>query len=592
MERLFTEVNYSLGVLLSQIKLGVIGLPDIQRPFVWPNAKVRDLFDSMYKGYPVGYFLFWQTGAEDTGTKGIGQSTKQKSPSLLIVDGQQRLTSLYAVVQREPVLRDNFEHEHIRIAFNPLKGEFAVPDATTEKQPEFIADISEVFQHDSYEIISNYLERLRQARQANDAQVTKDEERTIAKAIGRLAGLKDYPFVALELTQSANEEQVADIFVRINSEGKKLNQSDFILTLMSVHWDEGRTELERFSIATRKPFGGNGPSPLNPIFQPEPDQLLRVDVGVAFRRGRLEHVYSVLRGKDLRTGEFSTVLRAKQFERLKAAQTQVLNLTHWADFLNVVRAAGYRHHRYISSEGALIFAYQLYLIGRTEYKVEPYQLKQVIARWLYMSLLTGRYTGSTESQYETDLRLLPESNKAEDFIHTLQGVESATLTDDYWTKTLPMELSTSAARGPSLFAYYAALVLCDAKALFSKQKVADLLDPPAIGNKKPLERHHLFPRRYLNKVLNINALRDTNQIANYALLEWDDNIGISDGAPKDYWPLYAERFKAEELKTMMQWHALPDGWQNMGYENFLVARRPLIAEVIRKGYEKLTGVAN
>lgn len=582
-ERLFKEVNYTLGVLLSQIRLGVIGLPDIQRPFVWPNAKVRDLFDSMYKGYPVGYFLFWQTGADEGGVKAIGQDVKQKAPSLLIVDGQQRLTSLYAVVMKEPVLRENFEHERIRIAFNPLTGEFAVPDATTEKQPEFIADISEVFQKDSYETISQYLERLRQVR-----DISKDEERSIAKAIGRLAGLKDYPFVALELTQSANEEQVADIFVRINSEGKKLNQSDFILTLMSVHWDEGRTDLERFSIATRKPIGGNGASALNPIFQPEPDQLLRVNVGVAFRRGRLEHVYSVLRGKDLRTGEFSTDRRSGQFDRLKIAQSKVLNLTHWADFLNVVRYAGYRHHRYISSEGALIFAYQLYLIGRTEYGVEPYILKQTISRWLYMSLLTGRYTSSPESRYETDLKLLPEGNDPSAFVKTLRDVETATLTDDYWAKTLPLELSTSASRGPSLFAYYAALVLCDAKALFSKQKVADLLDPPAIGNKKPLERHHLFPRRYLNK-LGINGLRDTNQIANYALVEWDDNIAISDGAPKEYWPQYAERFTKTELQTMMHWHALPEGWQNMTYESFLVARRPLIAKVVRQGYEKLIG---
>jgi len=589
MKRLFTEVNYSLDVLLNQIELGVIGLPDIQRPFVWPNSKVRDLFDSMYKGYPVGYFLFWQTGSEDASTKAIGHLSKQKAPSLLIVDGQQRLTSLYAVVKREPVLRDNFENEHIRIGFNPLRGEFVVPDATTRRQPEYISDISEVFQEDSYEIITNYLDRLRQARQANNTQLSDTEKNTITKAIGRLASLKDYPFVALELVQDANEEQVADIFVRINSEGKKLNQSDFILTLMSVHWEEGRTELERFSIATRKPLSNSGPSPLNPIFQPEPDQLLRVNIGVAFKRGRLEHVYSVLRGKDLRTGEFSTERRTDQFNRLKLAQQSVLNLTHWADFLNVVRAAGYRHHRYISSEGALIFAYQLYLIGRLEYKVEPYELKQTIARWLYMSLLTGRYTSSPESKYETDLGLLPESHDPKKFVQALEAVEASTLTHDYWTKSLPVELATSASRGPSLFAYYAALVLCDAKALFSKQKVVDLLDPPAIGNKKPLERHHLFPRRYLNKVLNINGLRDTNQIANYALLEWDDNIGISDGPPSDYWPVYANRFNEEELKTMMLWHALPEQWHNMSYDEFLVARRPLIAAVIRQGYERLVG---
>lgn len=583
---LFKKVDYSLGKLMQDIAIGSLGLPDIQRPFVWPNSKVRDLFDSMYKGYPVGYFLFWETGADGAGSKAIGVETKQKAASLLIVDGQQRLTSLYAVVHKVAVLRDNFEHEFIRIAFNPLKGEFVVPDAATDKQAEFIPDISEVFLKDTYETISDYLGRLRQTR-----DVSKEEEHLIAKAIGRLAGLTNYPFVALELTQSANEEQVADVFVRINSEGKKLNQSDFILTLMSVFWDQGRTDLEHFSIATRKPIQGNGASPFNPIFRPEPDQLLRVNVGVAFRRGRLEHVYSILRGKDLRTGEFSPERREAQFADLKEAQSRVLNLTHWADFLNVVRSAGYRHQRYVSSVGALIFAYQLYLIGRTEYDVQPFALKQAVARWLFMSLLTGRYTSSPESQYETDLKLLPDGSNPMAFVQALQEVEAATLTDDYWAKTLPLELATSASRGPSLFAYYASLVLCEAKALFSKGKVADLLDPPAIGNKTPLERHHLFPKRHLHK-LGVTELRDTNQIANFALVEWDDNIAISDIAPAEYWPKYANRFADEELQTMMYWHGLPDGWQHMDYAAFLTARRPLIAQVIRKGYEKLTGAAS
>ncbi len=589
---LFKKVDYSLGVLMQSIAMGSIGLPDIQRPFVWPNAKVRDLFDSMYKGYPVGYFLFWETGAEGANSKAIGANTKQKAASLLIVDGQQRLTSLYAVVHKVAVLRDNFEHEFIRIAFNPLKGEFAVPDAATDKQPEFISDISEVFNRPTHKTINEYIKRLSATRAANGGVLTDAEEERIADAIGRVAGLTNYPFVALELTQAANEEEVANVFVRINSEGKKLNQSDFILTLMSVFWDQGRTDLELFSIGTRKPIQGNGTSPFNPIFQPEPDQLLRVNVGVAFRRGRLEHVYSILRGKDLRTGEFSLERREAQFSDLKDAQSRVLNLTHWADFLNVVRSAGYRHHRYVSSVGALIFAYQLYLIGRVEYHVSPYVLKQTVARWLFMSLLTGRYTSSPESQYETDLKLLPAGNNPTSFVLALQEVEAATLTDDYWAKTLPLELSTSASRGPSLFAYYAALVLCEARALFSKGKITDLLDPPAIGNKKPLERHHLFPKRYLHNKLGIKELRDTNQIANFALVEWDDNIAISDIAPAEYWPKYAGRFDGEELQAMMHWHALPEGWQNMDYAAFLTARRPLIAQVIRKGYEKLRRAGN
>lgn len=584
-DTLFKEVHYSLGGLISDIGLGRIGLPDIQRPFVWANAKVRDLFDSMYRGYPVGYFLFWQTGAEGVDTKVIGDTNKQKAPSLLIVDGQQRLTSLYAVIRREAVLRENFQREHIRIAFRPQSGTFEVPDATTERDPEYILDISEVFNRPTHKTIGEYLKRLSAARVVSEA-----EEEKVADAIGRLAGLTNFPFIALELSQQCTEEQVADVFVRINSEGKKLNQSDFILTLMSVFWDDGRSELEQFCRAARQPGPAGQPTPFNQIFQPDPDHLLRVNVGVAFRRARLEHVYSLLRGKDLATGEATPEKRAFQFDKLRGAQVRVLNLTYWADFLNVVRAAGFRSAKTISSVNALVFAYQLYLLGRTEYQVEGFKLKNAISRWLFMSLLAGRFTSSPESRMEQDLAELRELKTADQFLARLAGVESATLTDDYWTKTLPMDLSTSAGRSPALFSFYAAQTLLGANALFSGMPVVDLLDPPAHGKKKPLERHHLFPRQYL-KGQGIDSVRDINQIANYALVEWDDNIAISDAPPGQYWNHYAARFSKDELAGMMANHALPDDWWAMSYDAFLAARRPLIAGVIRKGYGKLVGAA-
>lgn len=582
-DTLFKEVHYSLGSLISDIGLGRIGLPDIQRPFVWANAKVRDLFDSMYRGYPVGYFLFWQTGAEGVDTKVIGDANKQKTPSLLIVDGQQRLTSLYAVIRREAVLRENFEREHIRIAFRPQSGTFTVPDATTERDPEYILDISEVFAQSTSKSIREYLKRLEAAR-----TVTDEETELVESAIERLASLTNFPFIALELSQQCSEEQVADVFVRINSEGKKLNQSDFILTLMSVFWDDGRTELEKFCRGARQPAPAGQPSPFNQIFQPDPDHLLRVDVGVAFRRARLEHVYSLLRGKDLSTGEVSPAQRDSQFKKLRDAQGRVLSLTYWADFLNVVRSAGYRSAKTISSVNALVFAYQLYLLGRTEYEVEGFKLRNAVARWLFMSLLTGRFSSSPESRMEQDLAELRELKTAEQFLARLATVEAATLTDDYWTKTLPLELATSAGRSPALFGFYAAQTLLGARALFSKSPVSDLLDPPALGQKSALERHHLFPRQHLKK-LGIESVRDINQIANYALVEWDDNIAISDAPPSAYWPQYAGRFGAEDLEQICRWHALPDSWWTMGYADFLAARRPLIALVIRQGYDTLVG---
>src|SRR5690606_28866738 len=127
-----------------------------------------------------------------------------------------------------------------------------------------------------------------------------------------------FPFTTLSLASTISEEQVSEVFVRINSEGKKLNQADFILTLMSVFWDEGRRELEEFCRNARKP--AKGPSPFNHFIQPDPDQLLRVGVGLGFRRARLQYVYSILRGKDLETEQFSEARREAQFDILKHAQ--------------------------------------------------------------------------------------------------------------------------------------------------------------------------------------------------------------------------------------------------------------------------------
>src|ERR1041384_3961136 len=120
---LFTTTAYPLIALIEDISLGKIGLPDIQRPFVWPNKNVRNLFDSLYRGYPAGYLLFWETGANGD-LKTIGKNSHQKPASLAIVDGQQRLTSLYAVLKSREVLRADFKSERIKIAFNPLLERF------------------------------------------------------------------------------------------------------------------------------------------------------------------------------------------------------------------------------------------------------------------------------------------------------------------------------------------------------------------------------------------------------------------------------------------------------------------------------------
>ena len=584
----FNKVDYTLGSLLSQIELGQLGLPDIQRPFVWKNAKVRDLFDSLYRGYPVGHFLFWATSVTKGG-KQIGADKKQLASSLLIVDGQQRLTGLYAVVKGVPVVREDYSEERIEIAFCPLEGAFAVADAATRNDPEFLPSISALWSKGAnlFQLAGQFVTRLREARESKGGALSEEEVEKAQVALNRLQNLQGFPFTALVLSAEVEEEQVGEIFVRINSKGKQLNESDFILTLMSVFWDEGRKALETFSRESRTPTMAGGTS-YNELFDPAPDQLLRVGVGLGFRRARLHYVYSLLRGKDLETGEFSDAQRERQFGILGSAQANVLDLQHWHDFLTLLPLAGVRGKGQITSQNAVLMAYTLYLLGRNEFKVERFQLKTIIAQWLFMSSLTSRYTGgSAESAMEADLAALRERKGQDQFLAWLEGNMKVELTNDFWGITLPTRLRTSASRGPALFAWYAALVLMDARVLFSKKKVADLLAPAKRAKRKGVERHHIFPRAYLKKELGLKSTQEINRIANLALVEWDDNAAINEQPPAKYAEKYTARFSGEELAKMYYWHGLPPDWYGLDYEAFLGQREKLIARVIKDGFYQI-----
>lgn len=582
---LFKKVDYSVKKLIEDIHLGEIGLPDIQRPFVWPRSKVRDLFDSMYRGFPIGYLLFWENGFSDATYRTIGTDGKQKVPRLLIVDGQQRLTSIYAVLKGVPIVNEKYHTESIRIAFHPLEEKFEVTNSAIERDVEWIADISVLWKPETsaYTFIQGYLSRLKERR-----KLSPEEEDKIPHAIERLVKLQDYPITALEVSCSADEDQVAEIFVRINSKGTPLNQADFILTLMSVFWDDGRKALESFCRQAKNPPRDNRPSPYNHYLLPNPDQLLRVSVALGFRRARLEHVYSLLRGKDLQTKKFSTEQREKQFAILRESQDQVLDLQNWHEFLKVLKRAGYTSAQFISSQMAVLYAYALWLIGKRDFRVDLHRLREIIARWFFMASLTGRYTGSPESRMEQDLALLREAQTADDFVRVLNEQIEAVLTRDYWEITLPNELETAAARNIGQFAFYAALCLLDAPVLYSTMKVASLLDPSTRARKSALERHHLFPKRYLQRI-GIRERRLINQVANYTLVEWSDNIKVSSRPPSEYVPELEERFGEQQIREMYRLHALPDRWYEMEYPVFLKERRKRMAQVIRQGFEQIKG---
>jgi hypothetical protein len=585
-QTLFSTTTYPVTKLIQDIDLGEIALPDIQRPFVWKGSKVRDLFDSLYKGFPVGYLLFWSY-SPGANTKQIGTSDKSNAARLLVVDGQQRLTSLYAVMKGKAVLDEDFNETKIKISFRPADANFEVQSAATRRDPEYISNISSVWsdETDLFDFVGTFVSRLKDKR-----EVSGEEKKTIQNAIQRLYSLQQYNFTALELNESVNEEEVAEVFVRINSKGKSLNQADFILTLMSVFWDDGRRDLETFCYRARKPTKGAA-SPFNHFVEPDPDQLLRASIGLGFRRARLQYAYSILSGKDLETGEVSDDLRLENFQTLQEAQDYALDLTHWHEYFNALSRAGFRSGDMITSQMTIFYCYLMYLIGRRDFGLKGHELRTVMARWFFMCNISRRYTGSSESTMEADLSRINNAETDAEFVRTLDQIIENTLTNDFWTITLPAELESSTAYSPTLFAYHAALNIMDAKALFSDLKLTKLLDPSVNAKKNGVERHHLFPKSYLKKQ-GVTSRTRRNQIANYAHVEWADNIQIADRSPADYFPEYAERFDNDELEQMMEWHALPEGWETMPYEEFLEARRDRIAAITRKGFERLTEKAD
>jgi len=580
----FKKVDYDLNGLLHYIEIGDIGLPDIQRPFVWPNTKVRDLFDSMFKGFPVGYLLFWSNAGMQN-VKVIGtHSEKQHIPNLLIVDGQQRLTSLYAVFKSKSILDNDFKERKIEIGFNPIEGKFAVADAAIRKDPEWISNISVLWTDfkTSYSAIKSFLKNIERHR-----TLSPEEEANIETNIDRLFDLQKYPFTALEISSTVNEEAVSDIFVRINSQGVKLNQADFILTLLSVFWEEGRKELENFCRLAKNPIAVAGlASPYNHFINPHPGELLRVAIAIGFFRGRLKSVYQILRGKDLETDEYLPNLRDNQFAILKDAQKQVLNLSSWHSFFTCLIGAGFRSSQMINSNVTLMYNYAMYLLGKNKFHLTEYELSKLIGRFFLTTTLTSRYIGSFESSMDTDLKKIKNLTTADDFIRMIEEIIHTNLTNDFWEIGLPDALNSSSARNPQYYAYLASLNKLGAKVLFSDKHISALFDPMIVSNKSLLEKHHLFPRAWLENN-NVKEINKINHIANFALVEWPDNLKISDSNPAEYVPIMKKRYTSEQWQVMCYHHALPEDWELMNYEVFLQKRCLLMAKIIRAGFESM-----
>ena len=588
-KELFDNIPSKVEDLLRDVELGKIGLPDLQRPFVWPDSKVRNLLDSMLKGYPIGYIMLWASPDDYGNAKHIGDNEKTyKEPDDLVIDGQQRLTALLAALHGTKVRDKNYRDRTIRISFNPLTREFAVWTQAYERNTEWISSVSSVFEADRDHSVSkfrkSFISQANESRLRNDRpELTDEEEDRIEENLNDLLNLGIYTLPTLKISSRADEEDVAEIFVRVNSGGTKLTEKNFIETLLAVFDNEVHARIEGFCAESRVPKDGTA---YNQIIQVDPSHLIRMAVGVGFRRARLKYAYMLLRGKDLRTGVTSSETRQKNLETFKRSLDLALNLNNWHAFLNLFGKAGYLRGSIVASTNAVVFSYVLYLIGKYDYKVPPFELNKVITKWIFMSTITGFYTGSTESEVEKQFADLRDVTTAEGFVAYLEAAIETRLTDDFFTYSLPSSLEGSSATSPSWFGYVASLVVLGTPMLFSTSPLAQYFAIGASGKKNAIDKHHIFPKSYLTKI-GYEHDRERNQIANFTYLDYNTNIEIGDQAPAEYVAAFRERLGEEGYARTCRDNALPLGFESLDYPEFLAQRRVLMAGIVRKAYERL-----
>lgn len=588
-KELFDNIPSKVEDLLHDVELGRIGLPDLQRPFVWPDSKVRDLLDSMLKGYPVGYIMLWSSPEEYGNSRHIGDNEKAyKEPDDLVIDGQQRLTALLAALHGTRVRDKNYRDRTIKISFNPLTREFAVWTQAYERNTEWISSVSSVFEADRDHSVSkfrkSFIRQANEGRRRNDRpELTDEEEDLVEENLNDLLNLGIYTLPTLKINSKADEEDVAEIFVRVNSGGTKLTEKNFIETLLAVFDNEVHSRIDSFCAESRVPKNGTA---YNQIIEVDPSHLIRVAVGVGFRRARLKYAYMLLRGKDLKTGITSSKTREENLETFKRSLDLALNLNNWHAFLNLFGKAGYLKGSIVASTNAVVFSYVLYLIGKYDYKVPPFELNKVITKWIFMSTITGFYTGSTESEVEKQFADLRGVTTAEGFVAYLESAIETRFTDDFFTYSLPSSLEGSSASSPSWFGYVASLIVLGTPMLFSTSPLAQYFAIGASGKKGAIDKHHIFPKSYLTKIGYDND-RDRNQIANFTYLDYNTNIEIGDQAPSEYVAAFRERLGEEGYSRTCDDNALPLGFESLEYPEFLAKRRVLMAGIVKKAYKRL-----
>ena len=599
----YNASNVSLEQILGYIKSGEIAIPEIQRPFVWKPRQVRDLIDSLYMGYPTGYLIISQS--PDMKLKDGSQSAGKK----IMIDGQQRVTALMTSIVGMEVIGGDFKKRRIKISFNPqATGEdeeiFKVQDNAILKDKKWIADIAEIFKpdFDQWGFVNEYC-KINPG--INGSQMNK--------VLMRLLDIKNRQIGVISLDKDLNIDEVTEIFIRINSQGAKLNQADFAMSKIAANTEyEGnalRKAIDYFSHLAVEPDWYSDMTKdaafmkskyaeklkwlrddRESIFDPDYNDILRIAFMYKFGRAKLKDLVSLLGGRDFETREYKEVIAEESFKKLSDGVVDFMNQYTFSNFILGIKAAGFVSSKLINSQMTLDFAYTLYLFLNSDTTLDKTQIKHYVAKWFVMATLTSRYIGSPESQMDFDIKRIREKG----FLSFFHEVEEANLSETFWNVRLVQSLETPVVNSPFFNVFLAAQIYFGDNALFSNgTKVGYLIT--LMG-----DVHHIFPKQYLRKS-GYNDKRQYNQIANFTYLDTQVNKAISNDAPCVYFKnavdacstgvsLYGNITDVDILHKNMEDNCIPAEIVSMdytNYDNFLISRRRMMARKIRLYYEHL-----
>ncbi|MSR29767.1 MAG: DUF262 domain-containing protein [Phycisphaerales bacterium] len=593
----YSVTPHPIDTLLTWVKSGEIAIPEIQRPFVWEPTKVRNLLDSLYQGYPIGYLIAWRnpTVKLKDGTPSAGKR--------ILIDGQQRVTALMAGLLGREVLTKDYETVRIRIAFNPQEERFEVSNPAIRKDVVWIDDVSRLFTPDAdlFEMLAEYAAKNPTADHKHIGRVLQN----LIKIVNNHVGL-------IELAEDLDIETVTEIFIRVNSAGAELSQADFAMSKIAVNETYGGNMLRKaidyfchmavapdfLSVIEKgdKAFAASEFLPQmrwlkdvnDDIYDPTYTDMLRVAFTSEFGRGKLGDLVALLSGRNFETKQYEDAIAEVSFARLKQGILSFMNKTHFDRITMILRSAGFVTSDLIGGRNAVNFAYILYLRGRAE-KVPAADLERLVRRWYAMSILRGRYTGSPETAFDQDIRQI----EARGLTAYAESVIETELPDSFWTGMLPQLMDTSSGQSPYFLAYKAAQVKLGDKGFLSRDiSVLDLL-----MNRSDV--HHVYPRNHLKK--QGLGKGQYNQIANFVLAQSEINIAIGDKAPGQYFKDLAEQgaggkkkyggiSRLSELRANLRMHSLPESLLEAEipeYEDFLEQRRKLMALKIKEWFESL-----